>query len=162
MAELTNLESKLGEVIGLAMAAQAAGKKVRGLVGDRELQRQLDTMLKEAAEAEERGKEVASSFSGKKKAILDEARTVKQKGADMMKIYLDRSSDGLDGFEFLTMGEAGEVGHWQVLGELGKASGHREVRELVRWGLPIQKRHLKAVQAGTVKLAAEDDPDESS
>src|SRR4051794_32762760 len=28
MAELTNLESKLGEVIGLALAAQAATKKV--------------------------------------------------------------------------------------------------------------------------------------
>ena len=162
MAELTNLESKLGEVIGLAMAAQAAGKKVRGLVDDRELQRQLDTMLKEAAEAEQRGARIAAGFSGKKKAIMDEARTTKKKGQDMMKIYLDRKSDGLDGFEFLTMGEAGEVGHWQVLGELGKRSGHREVRELVRWGLPIQKRHLKEVQAGTVKLAAEEDPDESS
>jgi hypothetical protein len=162
MAELTNIESKLGEVIGLAMAAQAAGKKVRGLVDDRELKRQLDTMLQEAAEAEKRGKDVAGTFSGKKKAILDEARATKQKGANMMKIYLDRKSDGLDGFEFLTMGEAGEVGHWQVLGELGRQSGHREVRELVRWGLPIQRRHLKDVQAGTVKLAAQEDPDESS
>ena len=31
MAELTKLESKLGEVTGLAMAAQAATKKVMGL-----------------------------------------------------------------------------------------------------------------------------------
>ena len=31
MAELTNLESKLGEVVGLAMAAQEAGKKVAKL-----------------------------------------------------------------------------------------------------------------------------------
>ena len=31
MAELTNLETKLGEVIGLAMAAQAATEKVEKL-----------------------------------------------------------------------------------------------------------------------------------
>jgi len=31
LAELTNLESKLGEVVGLAMAAQAATKKVATL-----------------------------------------------------------------------------------------------------------------------------------
>jgi hypothetical protein len=34
MAELTNLESKIGEVLGLAMAAQAATKKVEALLGD--------------------------------------------------------------------------------------------------------------------------------
>ena len=54
-------------------------------------------------------------FDGKKTAILDEARTTKSKGAEMMKTYLDSDSDALDGFEFLTMAEAGEVGHWSVL-----------------------------------------------
>ena len=34
MAELTNLETKLGEVIGLAMAAQAATEKVEKLTDD--------------------------------------------------------------------------------------------------------------------------------
>ena len=29
---------------------------------------------------------------------------------------LGGDSDGLDGFEFLTMAEAGEDGHWAVLG----------------------------------------------
>ena len=33
MAELTNLESKLGEVLGLAMAAQTATQKVQKLGG---------------------------------------------------------------------------------------------------------------------------------
>ena len=35
MAELTNLETKLGEVIGLAMAAQAATERVEKLTKDR-------------------------------------------------------------------------------------------------------------------------------
>ena len=33
----------------------------------------------------------------------------------MMSTYLDPDADALDGFEFLTMAEAAEVGHWAVL-----------------------------------------------
>ena len=32
----------------------------------------------------------------------------------MMRTYLGADADGLDGFEFLTMAEAGEVGHWEA------------------------------------------------
>ncbi len=72
-------------------------------------------MLQQAKETEERGTEVASAFEGKKTAILEEAREVKGKAQQMMKTYLDETSDTLDGFEFLTMAEAGEVGHWRSL-----------------------------------------------
>ena len=37
MAELTTLEEKLAEVLGLAMAAQDATEKVEGLVEDDEI-----------------------------------------------------------------------------------------------------------------------------
>jgi len=158
MAELTNLETKLGEVIGLAMAAQAATEKVEKLTDDEELVKQLQTMREEAAMAEQRGTELAGTFDGKKSKIVAEARTVKKKGAEMMKTYLDRDSDDLDGFEFLTMAEAGEVGHWQVLNELNKKAKHRGVGELVKMQLPIQKRHLRDVMAASMTLAAEEDP----
>ena len=75
----------------------------------------------------------------------------------MMKTYLERTSDDLDGFEFLTMAEAGEVGHWGVLQELNKQARHPGVRELVKVQLPIQKRHLKDVLAGSLQLAAKED-----
>ena len=75
----------------------------------------------------------------------------------MMKTYLERGSDDLDGFEFLTMAEAGEVGHWSVLQELNKQARHAGVRKLVSTHLPIQKRHLKDVMAGSLKLAAKED-----
>ena len=48
MAELTNLETKLGEVIGLAMAAQAATERVEKLTTDRKLVSALNTMRKGA------------------------------------------------------------------------------------------------------------------
>jgi hypothetical protein len=75
----------------------------------------------------------------------------------MMKTYLERGSDDLDGFEFLTMAEAGEVGHWSVLQELNKQARHPGVRDLIKVQLPIQKRHLKVVMATSISLAAKED-----
>src|SRR5688572_4376243 len=165
MAELTNLESKLGEVVGLAMAAQEAGQKVAKLAeedGNDELVGTLQMMLEQAKETEERGTEIASSFEGKKTAILEEAREVKGKAQEMMKTYLDEASDALDGFEFLTMAEAGEVGHWEILGTLNKRAANSEVAQLVEWALPIQRQHLETVRTTSLRLAAEEDPNEAA
>lgn len=164
MAELTNLESKLGEVTGLAMAAQVATSRVITLAKseDEELVPPLEKMRDEAAETERRCTELAGTFEGKKTAILEEARATKSKGADMLKIYLDQDSDALDGFEFLTMAEAGEVGHWAVLQEMNSRAAHPGVDELTRWALPIQQRHLEGVLAGSKSLAASEDPNEAA
>lgn len=160
MAELTNLESKLGEVIGLAMAAQAATDKISKLVEDDGLNKALKRMNAEAAEAEERATEVASTIEGKKTAILEEARETKSKGSKMMTTYLDDDADGLDGFEFLTMAEAGEVGHWKVLRQMATESKKPDVIELAEWQVPIQERHFQEVQAGCLSLAMQEDPHE--
>jgi hypothetical protein len=159
MAELTNLETKLGEVIGLAMAAQVSIDRISKLAdGDRAVVQQMKTMRAEAAEAEKTATALAATFQGKKAKILGEARTVKKKGGEMLKTYLDRDADLLDGMEFMTMAEAGEVGHWAVLGELNKRAKHPGVRQLVSKQLPIQKRHLRDVTAASVALAAREDP----
>ena len=161
MAELTNLESKLGEVLGLAMAAQGATQKVKKLPElDDDLAPTLDRMHDEAKEAEQRAKEVASSFEGKKTAILAEAREVKQKATEMMQDYLDSTADALDGFEFLTMAEAGEVGHWEILKTLNERARVAGIGELVEWGIPIQQRHFEDARKGSLRLAAEEDPNE--
>jgi hypothetical protein len=57
------------------------------------------------------------------------------------------------------MAEAGEVGHWAVLAKLNERAGDERLRELVDWALPIQQRHFEEVKAGSLKLAAEEDPD---
>jgi hypothetical protein len=147
------------------MAAQEAGQKVTRLAkgdGNEDLVRKLERMREEAKETEDRGTEVAGTFDGKKTAILDEAREVKQKAQQMMKTYLDEASDALDGFEFLTMAEAGEVGHWEILGTLNERARKGEVSELVDWALPIQKRHLDTVRKASLELASEEDPNETS
>jgi len=162
MADLTNLEEKLAEVTGLAMAAEAAGGKVTRLTEERDadLAATLQRMAKEAAETAERCEKAASTFEGKKTAILEEAREVKKKASEMMSTYLDRDADALDGFEFLTMAEAAEVGHWSVLETMGDRAGNDQVQSLVSWALPIQERHFQDVLAGSRKLAAGADPNE--
>jgi hypothetical protein len=165
VAELTKLESKLGEIIGLAMAAQAATKEVAKLARaekQRDLVEILQRMSADAKEAERRGKALAGTFEGKKTAILEEAREVKQKGAKMMSTYLDAESDALDGLEFLTMAEAGEVGHWEILAQFNKRGRHGGIKELTSWGIPIQKRHLAAVRSSSLTIVDREDPNETS
>jgi hypothetical protein len=163
MAELTNLESKLAEVLGLAQAAKGATAKVKGLAEDEnELTAVLDKMAKEAEETAQRCEELAGDFDGKKTAILDQARETKQEATEMMETYLGEDSDALDGFEFLTMAEAGEVGHWEIVGVLAERAGHAETRALVEWALPIQQRHFADARNGSLKLAEQEDPNETS
>ena len=161
MAELTVLESKLGEVTGLAMAAQGATDKVAKLAreeGEDELVAVLERMHQEAAETEERCTEVAGEFEGKKTAILEKAREVKQEATEMMKTYLGDDADVLDGFEFLTMAEAGEVGHWSIVDVLSQRARDARVSTLVQWAKPIQEKHFQQVQEGSLKLAEGEDP----
>jgi hypothetical protein len=161
MAELTVLESKLGEVLGLAMAAQGATDKIKGLVakeGDGELVQTLERMHEEAAETEGRCTERADEFDGKKTAILEKAREVKQEATQMMRTYLGEDADALDGFEFLTMAEAAEAGHWSIVEVLAKRAADAETLRLAEWATPIQERHLEQAKQGSLKLAEREDP----
>ena len=161
MADLTNLEDKLGEVIGLAQAAEGATQKIEKMVDDSELSKKLETMRSEAEEAESRGTDLASNLEGKKTAILEKARETKQKAEEMMSTYLDEDADDLDGFEFLTMAEAGEVGHWKVMTQMAEGTSYVDIVEFGRWGIPIQERHFEEVQAACLKLAEEEDAEET-
>jgi hypothetical protein len=160
MAELTTLESKLAEVLGLAMAAQGATEKVKKLVEEEneELAQTLERMHREAAETEERSTELAGTFDGKKTAILEKARETKSEATEMMQTYLGDDADALDGFEFLTMAEAGEVGHVAILETLNQRARHGGIGQLVAWVKPIQERHLRETLEGSLRLAADEDP----
>ncbi len=160
MADLTTLEEKLAEVTGLAGAAQETTKKVEALLdGDSDsLAAALRQMREEAEETESRCIDVAEQRDGKKTAILEKAQETKSEATEMMRTYLGEDSDELDGFEFLIMAEAGEFGHWAILGKLNESAGEERVQELVEWAMPIQERHLSTVRDGSLELAADEDP----
>jgi hypothetical protein len=162
MAELTVLESKLAEVLGLAGAARGATEKVHGMLDEDEqgLALRLERMHEEAGETEERCTKLASELDGKKTAIIEKAREVKQEATEMMQTYLKGEDEALDGFEFLTMAEAGEVGHWKIVDKLNERASIPAVGELAQWALPIQERHLRDVLEGSLTLASQEDPNE--
>jgi hypothetical protein len=157
MADMTPTDEKIGEVLGLAMAAQDATSKVESLVEDESIAIQLQEMRSEAQETERRCTELADTRDGKKTAILDKAAETKKEAKEMMSTYLGTDAEGLDGFEFLTMAEAGEVGHWEVLGTLNEQVADARIAELVEWALPIQERHLATARDCAKALATQED-----
>ena len=158
MAEVNTLEEKLAEVLGLAQAAQGATEKIEGMVDDEAIKGRLREMRDEAEETERRCTDAADQREGKKIAILEQARETKSEAEEMMSTYLGDDSDALDGFEFLFMAEAGEVGHWAILGKINERAGEESIRELVDWALPIQERHFETVRECALSLAADEDP----
>ena len=164
MAELTTLEEKLAEVIGLAQAAQGATEKVEGLVDDDEIAKKLQQMREEAEETEKRGTELAENRDGKKTAILDKAQETKSEATEMMQTYLGGEDvDGLDGFEFLVMAEAGEVGHWRGARQAQREG--RRVGDLPSWSSgPCRSRSATSPRPTScaLTLAGDEDPYEES
>jgi uncharacterized protein YhaN len=158
MAEVNTLEEKLAEVLGLAQAAQGATEKIEGLVDDEQIKSKLQQMREEAAETEKRCTDAADDREGKKTAILEKARETKTEAEEMMSTYLGEDADELDGFEFMFMAEAGEVGHWAILGKLNEQAGEQRIEELVDWALPIQERHFETVRECALSLAGAEDP----
>jgi hypothetical protein len=158
MADVTPLAEKLGEVIGLAEAAQEATDKVASLLEDDSQVELLKRLKGESEETANRGREVAESRDGDAAGVLEKAEETKKEGIEMMENYLDEDSDGLDGFEFLIMTEAGEAGHWAILGRLNEKAGEQEIGELVDWALPMQERHLSDAREASLDLAGQEDP----
>ena len=162
MAELTQMESKLGEVMGLAQAAQEATTKVGKLVDDEQIKATLQRMRDEAKETEQRCRQIAETFEGKKTAIQRQAKETKSEAHDMMQTYLGNGADDLDGFEFLNMAEAGELAHVEIVAQLNKKARNAQIKELVDTVIPIQKRHVKDTRDATLTLAAREDPNETA
>jgi hypothetical protein len=162
MAALTKLESKIAEVLGLAMAGRAATDTVGRMLAsqDHPLTATLTRMSDESREIEQRCTEVAGTFDRKKTAILDAAKDTKTDAIAMMETYLEGEDDALDGFEFLTMSEAGEVGHWLIVAKLNQRAANPKVAALADWALSIQQRHFQDVLDAAVLLAQDEDPNE--
>jgi predicted Rossmann-fold nucleotide-binding protein len=162
MAELTHLDEKLAEVLGLAQAAQLATKKVATLARrekETELVEIMEQMSDQAAKIAQRCDVVAGSREGKRTAILRKARETKAEVTGFMKTYLE-DAEALDGLEFLSMAEAGEIAHWEILATFNDTAKDRDVAGLVKFAVPLQQRHVDAVREHSLRLAADEDPAE--
>jgi hypothetical protein len=156
MAELTPLDVKLGEVLGLAQAAQEATRQVAKLAEHDDSVRRLETMRREAEETERRTLALVDALGGKKAEIREKSRKTATEAAQMMRLYLREDAGELDGFEFLTMAEAGELGHWEIVREMSERTGEAATLELAEWAIDIQERHRIFVRECSLELAAEE------
>ena len=156
MAELTPLDEKIAEVLGLAQAAQDATTKIANLVDDDVARGVLERMHAEATETRERCEAAVEQLEGKKTAITEKARETKGEAEEMMRTYLSDDVDGLDGFEFLVMAEAGELGHWEIVREMNEQVGSQTIRGLTEFAIPVQERHFQQAREWSLRLAREE------
>lgn len=154
MADLTPLDEKLGEVLGLAQAGQDATTKVAGMEGADEFKARLKQMGEEAAETERRIGEHIDTLEGRKTAIRDLGAETKGEAKEMMQTYLGDETEALDGFEFLTMSEAGELGHWEIVKTMADTVTDKQAAELADWAIGVQRTHCDVVRDSSLKLAA--------
>ena len=156
MAELTPLDEKLAEVLGLAQAAQAATDTVSKLEGADDFSDDLTMMRRQAEETERRTDQLVDTLEGRKTAIREKARETKSEASEMMKTYLSGEEEALDGFEFLSMAEAGELCHWEIVGVMAGEAGADDAKSLAEWAVPIQQRHVETVRRASLQLAKEE------
>jgi len=156
MAELTPLDEKLAEVLGLAQAAQAATTHVAKMEGADAFKDDLERMLAGAEETEQRTAAHIDTLEGKKTAIREKAQETKTEAVDMMKTYLEGEEEALDGFEFLSMAEAGELCHWEIVEKIAAAVQDGQAVSLARWSIPIQRAHCNTVREAYLDLAVEE------
>ncbi|MBE2315464.1 hypothetical protein DVA67_005725 [Solirubrobacter sp. CPCC 204708] len=156
MAELTPLDEKLAEVLGLAQAAQQATKQVAGMEGAEAFKADLDRMSDQAAQTEQRTDAYIDTLEGRKTAIREKARETKSEAVDMMKTYLEGEEEALDGFEFLSMAEAGELCHWEIVQVIAFTTEDAAVKDLADWAVGVQREHVEGVRRAYLDLAAEE------
>jgi hypothetical protein len=156
MADLTPLDEKLAEVLGLAQAAQTAAGTVAKMEDAEAFSDALSRMREQAAETERRTDELIDGLDGKKTAIRDMARETKSEATEMMETYLADEEEALDGFEFLSMAEAGELCHWEIVEKMSETIGADDVLALAGWAVGVQREHVETVRRASLTLAGQE------
>jgi hypothetical protein len=160
------LEQKLGEAIGLEMAAQKAVEELssKGLLDKGGMKNKLEKMKKEAnnhqtkleglinklsSQSSKRGGEGKEHRTGTLNSdnILESATETEQKASQIMQTYLGNEPDSSEAIEFLCLAEAGEVTHYEVLDAMIKKSkfikNKQQLATQIRSILGQEKKHLQ-------------------
>lgn len=146
--ELTPVQEKLAEVLGLARAAPVALARVADRADDPE----LGAMRREAEQVQQRCADIAAMWGDVVWDVLSHAATVERKAGELVAAWVKAGTDTIDRYAFLAMAETGELAATAALGVLG--SGDATIEELVEWALPLQERHLAHALGGCTRAAA--------
>ena len=142
------LEQKIGEAIGLEIAAQKSVQELmaKGLLKP-EHEKKLMAMKAEAnkqqQEMEELIKEIAEDEGFDIENINSVSEETAQKAAKMMETYLGEDPDTQEALEFLCLAEGAEVTHYEVLSSVTKEVKSRKFGTQVRKILKEEHNHLE-------------------
>jgi rubrerythrin len=155
------LEEKIGEALGLEMAAQKAVEELgsKGLLDEGGMKSKLENMRKQAnnhqTQLEELVQKLSESEGGLDSTNINEvANETEQKVSQIMKTYLGDQPDSSEAIEFLCLAEGGEVTHYEVLSAMAKLVKDRKFSTKVRAILVEEKKHLQLCTRLAKQLAA--------
>jgi len=147
MADQEMMQEKIGEALGLEIAAQKAVEELnsRGLLKSEQMKK-LANMRGEASDQEDEMKqlvqELADSDGFDPSAIEEKADETAEKASKIMETYLGEDPDTQEALEFLCLAEGGEVTHYEVLAAVAKDVKNKKFGTKVRSILKEEKRHL--------------------
>src|ERR671933_411639 len=126
------LQEKIGEALGLEMAAQKAVEELgaKGLLDKGGMKAKLEKMRNQANNHQTNLEELIQNLSESQgldsSNIQEVANETAQKASEMMSTYLGESPDSSEAIEFLCLAEGGEVTHYEVLGAMTKKASQRQ------------------------------------
>src|SRR5919109_4363322 len=147
MADQEMIQEKIGEALGLEMAAQKAVEELdsRGLLKPEQMKK-LSKMKEEAGKQEEEMQtlveDLVESEGFEKETIDENAEETAEKALKIMETYLGEDPDTQEALEFLCLAEGGEVTHYEVLASVAKDVKNKKFGTRVRAILKEEKGHL--------------------
>ena len=148
MVEKELLEQKIGEAIGLEIAAQKSVDELvsKGLL-KAEHEKKLRPMQEEANtqqnEMEALVKEIAEDEGFDIENINSVSEETAQKASEIMETYLGEEPDTQEALEFLCLAEGAEVTHYEVLSSVTKEVKSKKFGTKVRDILKEEQNHLE-------------------
>jgi ferritin-like metal-binding protein YciE len=148
MVEKELIEQKIGEAIGLEIAAQKSVDELvsKGLL-KAEHEKKLRPMQEEANtqqnEMKALVKEIAEDEGFDIENINSVSNETAQKASKIMETYLGEEPDTQEALEFLCLAEGAEVTHYEVLASVAKEVKSRKFGTQVRNILKEEHNHLE-------------------
>lgn len=143
------IEEKIGEAIGLEMAAKKAVEQLasKGLLPSQGLlKNKIEEMRKEAnnhqTQMEDLVRKLFQSDGLDSAKIQEMKQETEQKASKIMETYLGEDPDSQEALEFLCLAEGAEVTHYEVLSAMTKGIKNKQFPAKIRAILKQEKRHL--------------------
>ncbi|HEV2877324.1 MAG TPA: hypothetical protein VGW09_08605 [Nitrososphaeraceae archaeon] len=148
MTNTQKLEQRLGEVLGLEMAAQKAVEELsaKGLLEEAGIEAQVEGMKQEANNHQKKIEQLVENLSKSEgldsQSVQESAKETQQKASQMMHIYLGEDPDSSEALDFLSLAEGGEVIHYEALNTMAQGIKDMQVTDTVQSILEEEKKHL--------------------